>query len=142
MSEKMEKLDETTLQVRHPEWGKITRIILTEEETIFCKEFYCGEDAEIQDPIDIVRECISLMQSLMDRFEEWLEWQDIAVDSEEETFYTEFSYFEIVQRLLLFHTNHSGGNSTRELCEKLGFDSSKTVAFYDTRQEEGEEDYE
>ena len=136
MNEKIEKVGDTTLQIKHPEWGRIDRIILTEENTIFCKEFYCGEDLEIQDPQNIVRECISLMQSLMSRFEEWLEWMDIEVDSKEEVFWTEFTYFEIVQRLLLFSTNHSGGNSTRELCGKLGFDFSKTVAFHDTRQEE------
>ncbi|SHI75815.1 hypothetical protein SAMN02745975_00548 [Geosporobacter subterraneus DSM 17957] len=35
--------------------------------------------------------------------------------------------FEIVQRLLLQKTSHSGGTSTRKKCEQLGFDSYETI---------------
>ena len=36
---------------------------------------------------------------------------------------------EIVNRLLLSTTTHSGGTSTRQKCKELGLDSSKSIEF-------------
>ena len=47
----------------------------------------------------ILRGCIALMQNLMGRFEEYLEFIDVHPDSEEERFCTDFYMAEIVERL-------------------------------------------
>lgn len=87
---------------------------------------------------DIYEGCIALMQELTDRFKEWLEWQDIEMDREE-AFCTTFYPTEIVRRLFLWHTKHSGGTSCRMKLNELGVDD-ETIQFdvYD----EGEEDEE
>ena len=82
---------------------------------------------------EILKGCILLMQSLMGRFEEYLEYMDIAPEIEEERFCTTFTYGEIVQRLFLWTTHHSGGTSTWLKCEKLGVDYGKSVVFEDER---------
>ena len=43
----------------------------------------------------------------------------------------EYSYFDIVQKLLLSRTRHGGGTSTRKKCEQLGLDSYETVIIGD-----------
>lgn len=50
------------------------------------------------------------------------------------------TYFEIVQRLLLYHTSHSGGTSTQAKCCELGFDPSEYVSFNRNRNEDDEDD--
>ena len=87
------------------------------------------------DEREIVNGCVALMHELTDRFIEWMEWQGVDCD-EEERFDTSFTYFEIVQRLLLYHTNHSGGTSTREKCAQIGFDSWGEVEFADRRYDD------
>lgn len=75
---------------------------------------------------DILNECIKLMHDLVDDFAEWYKWQhgDNAIEEldEEERFCIRKSYFEIVQRLFLLHTNHCGGGSTRAKCNTLGIE--------------------
>jgi len=78
---------------------------------------------------DIVEGCIALMENVHQNMLEYMEHMGFEYDSEnkEEVPQFVYSYFEIVQRLLLNRTSHSGGTSTRKKCEKLGFDSCKTV---------------
>lgn len=90
---------------------------------------------ESHSEMEIVKGCIALMQQLTGRFEDYLDFIGNAPD-DEEGFATSFSYFEIVQRLLLWKTHHSGGTSTIEKCRELGFDSSDTVIFEDERGKE------
>lgn len=79
---------------------------------------------------DIVMECINLMKSTYDKMIEYLEYMDIDYKESEETLpIFHFSYFEIVQNLLLLHTSHSGGSSTRKKCHELGFDSYDSITF-------------
>lgn len=84
--------------------------------------------------------CISLMQTLMGRFEEYLDFIGVApMDvSDEERFCTSFYPMEIVERLFLWRTFHSGGTSQHLKCQELGIDEDKTVIFEDTRGIEGE----
>lgn len=89
---------------------------------------------------EIVNGCIALMQELTGQFEDYLSFMGITPDSEEERFRTRFSYFDIVQRLLLWNTYHSGGTSTREKCRELGFDPGDGVSFEDERFDEGEDE--
>lgn len=48
-------------------------------------------------------------------------------ENEEEQPVFKYSYFHIVQTLLLWNTSHSGGTSTQVKCRQLGFDSSESV---------------
>ena len=87
---------------------------------------------------DILDGCIALMRELNDRFLEYLDFMDVEVGDDEYKWCTFFSYFEIVQRLFLYHTKHSGGTSTRMKIAELGFDDPSDVVFEDTRMEEEE----
>lgn len=82
---------------------------------------------------EIVNSCIALMQELVGEFEDYLDFMDIAPESEEERFAVNFSYFHVVQRLMLWKTMHSGGTSTIQKCRALGFDPSDIVSFKDER---------
>ena len=86
---------------------------------------------------DIVNGCISLMQGLYQKMIEYMEHMDFEYDKEIEEERPEFgySYFKIVQKLLLQRTSHSGGNSTRKKCKQLGFDSSDIVEFSESEDE-------
>lgn len=77
----------------------------------------------------IVENCIALMESVHQNMLEYMEHMGFEYDSEnkEEVPQFNYSYFEIVQQLLLWRTSHGGGTSTREKCDKLGFDSYETV---------------
>lgn len=81
----------------------------------------------------ILKYCISLMQELVGKFEEWYEYvhgEDAIKElCEDEKFCYRMSYFNIVQELFLFGTSHSGGTSTRAKCEQLGVDSSDEIEF-------------
>jgi hypothetical protein len=75
--------------------------------------------------------CIALMGEINERFLKYLDFMDINQEdaAEEERWYTRFSNFEIVQRLMLFNTEHSGGGSTRAKCDSLGIDSADCIEF-------------
>lgn len=47
---------------------------------------------------EIVNGCIALMQELVGEFEDYLDFMNIAPESEEERFAVNFSYFHIVQQ--------------------------------------------
>ena len=76
--------------------------------------------------------CIALMQGLTEHFREYLEFMGIDLDGldEEELFSVSYTPFEIVQRLFLWETSHSGGTSTRKKCAELGIkDATKPIYF-------------
>lgn len=75
---------------------------------------------------DILKGCIWLMEDVHERMMNYMEIMD--VEHTEGVPVLNYSYFEIVQKLLLSRTKHSGGTSTRAKCEQLGFDSCETVA--------------
>ena len=70
---------------------------------------------------EIYKGCIALMQELTDEFREWLEWQEIEVDADER-FEVYFPCKHIVERLFLWHTNHSGGTSCGLKLRELGIE--------------------
>jgi len=74
---------------------------------------------------DIIEQCISLMESVHKDMMDYMELMD--VEHTEGIPMIRFSYFEIVQRLLLSRTRHGGGTSTRKKCDQLGFDYSGEV---------------
>lgn len=82
---------------------------------------------------DIYNGCIALMQELMERFEEYLDWLGIHPDNDEDVFWTDFYPTHIVERLFLWHTTHSGGTSQHLKCHELGIDTNSTVSFVDKR---------
>ena len=75
----------------------------------------------------IVECCIGLMQE----FEKYIDYIDIDLTElpDDEHFKVCYTNAEIVNRLLLSTTTHSGGTSTRQKCKELGLDSSKSVEF-------------
>jgi hypothetical protein len=78
---------------------------------------------------DIVEACIRLMESVHGRMMEYMEMMDVEHTEGIPIF--RYSYFEIVQELLLSRTRHSGGTSTRAKCKQLGFDSYEEVLIGD-----------
>ena len=79
------------------------------------------------------------MQRLVDAFEEYLDFMDIHPESEEEVFTTEFCNTEIVERLFLWNTRHSGGTSQRKKCQELGIKDDGVVVFKDMREVRSDE---
>lgn len=79
----------------------------------------------------IVECCIVLMQELVNEFEKYIDYIDIDLTElpDDEHFKVCYTNAEIVNRLLLSTTTHSGGTSTRQKCKELGLDSSKSVEF-------------
>lgn len=96
---------------------------------------------------DIVLGCIGLINEVLNG--EFAVFEQLEADGFDFDEYKKKSecelgfsltYFEIVQRLLLYHTSHSGGTSTRAKCRELGFDPSQCVSFYrDRGNEEGDD---
>jgi hypothetical protein len=91
------------------------------------------KELESHDEKYILKYCISLMQELVGKFEEWYEYvhgEDAIRELDEvERFYYRMSYFSIVQELFLFRTSHSGGTSTRAKCKQLGVDWRDGIEF-------------
>lgn len=79
----------------------------------------------------IVECCIDLMQELVNEFEKYIDYIDIDLTElpNDEHFKVCYTNAEIVNRLLLSTTTHSGGTSTRQKCKELGLDSSKSIEF-------------
>lgn len=86
------------------------------------------------DEIAILENCIKLMGILTNQMQEWIEDNEIEADT---PFCTGFSMFEIVQRLLLFGTGHSGGRSTMKKCTELGVSPNKMVYFGSEEEDDG-----
>lgn len=80
----------------------------------------------------ILRGCISLMQELMGRFEDYLDWIGYEPPSDEERFSTRFPMTEIAERLFLWETRHSGGTSQMLKLKELGV-TDEYELFSDTR---------
>ena len=91
---------------------------------------------------DILDGCIALMQELTDSFREYLDYIDALPEKDDEGCWASMSYFEIVQRLFLWNTSHSGGTSTGMKCAELGVDSSKRVRFSFYAEDEEDENEE
>lgn len=91
------------------------------------------KELESHDEKYILKYCISLMQELVGKFEEWYKYvhgEDAIRELDEaERFCYRMSYFSIVQELFLFRTSHSGGTSTRAKCKQLGVDWSDGIEF-------------
>lgn len=96
-----------------------------------------SEDGNLQShgEAHILNGCISLLHELFGRFKEYLEFVGFEPDSDEEIFRTDMTYGEIVCRLFLWSTHHSGGTSTAAKCRTLGVNYSESVCF-----DAGEED--
>lgn len=79
----------------------------------------------------IVECCIDLMQELVNEFEKYIDYIDIDLTElpDDEHFKVCYTNAEIVNRLLLSTTTHSGGTSTRQKCKELGLDFSKSIEF-------------
>ena len=70
--------------------------------------------------LEIYNGCISLMNELCGRFQEWCRYNDIDISDPETAFCTTFYPTQIVERLFLRKTRHSGGTSCRMKLEELG----------------------
>ena len=78
----------------------------------------------------IYESCVELLHDLAFRFVEYLEEVldiDVEYQDEDERFSFCYTNFEIIQRLFLRRTNHSGGTSTRLKCKELGIDFTESI---------------
>ncbi len=91
---------------------------------------------------DILDACVEMMQGMADEFLEYLDWIGYEPEEYEKIYFCNKTYFEIVQRLFLWNTDHGGGTSTDNKCRELGVDRSKTIAYnpWKARKEEENED--
>ena len=91
------------------------------------------KELESHDENHILKSCLGLMQDMVDEFAEWYRWRhgedSIEKLDEEERFCIRKTYFLIVKKLFLLHTNHSGGTSTRAKCKQLGVDWGEEIEF-------------
>ena len=96
----------------------------------------------VQSEKQIYKGCLSLMQGVVEYFKEYLDFigidrlmddykeMGIDTDSEEYRFSYNIQPTEIVNRLFLWNTRHSGGTSTRAKCRELGIDDcSRSIEF-------------
>ena len=96
-----------------------------------------GSETSSHDEKHILQGCIALMGEMVEYFREYLDFIGFEPEFDEDKMPFVMSYFHIVQRLFLWNTHHSGGNSTRTKCYELGIeDSSKQVEFYLWEDEE------
>lgn len=146
--------------------GECVRDFISGREGVTCPYFQqpygvCAEDGELwwlkdlADEIEkeqgkvqshseeqILKQCICLMNEMVDEFAKWYEWvhgeNAIAELDEEERFCIRKSYFSIVQQLFLYGTSHSGGTSTCKKCSELGVaDWSDDIEFgFELEEEE------
>lgn len=94
---------------------------------------------------EILDACISLIDGVLNGehgIYQQLADDDFDFDAFEERFDCKigfsYSYFEIIQRLFLWGTNHSGGTSAHAKCRELGVDAGAVVDF--SRRLENEEE--
>lgn len=91
-------------------------------------EQYKHTGVESHSERDIVDGCITLMKNMWKEFIDYLDYMEVDYDLDDMPSFR-FSYFYIVQQLLLLHTNHSGGTSTRQKCDELGLEWSRSIEF-------------
>lgn len=100
----------------------------------------CGsEDGNLDshDEQHILSGCISLLEDAVATMYEYLDYCGIPQDDDDERFQYTLYYTEVVRRLFLWNTSHSGGTSTWAKCRELGVDPGERVEF---AQEQNEED--
>lgn len=83
------------------------------------------------DEKEIYQGCIALMTDLTGKFYEWLDFigVDVTKLDKEEQFCISYYPTEIVERLFLWKTTHSGGTSQRMKCNELDIDTDKMITF-------------
>ena len=111
------------IQQIKPESAVIQRIERNVYETEIETTSHCEQD--------IYFGCVELMQKLCDEFREYLDYlgYDVCELEEDEKFNYSMTPMQIVRKLFLQHTRHSGGNSTRMKCAELGIDLDDEVVF-------------
>lgn len=79
----------------------------------------------------IYKGCVNLLKGMVEAFGEWLEFTGLNEYVDDEMrFSISMQPTEIVNRLFLYHTSHSGGTSTRAKCHELGIDDcSRSIEF-------------
>lgn len=93
----------------------------------------------IQSEENILKGCIGLLHGLTGEFFEYLEYMGID-QSRDDAFSFNMPVTEIVNRLFLWNTGHSGGTSTRAKCNELGTDEKYGRSITFSCKEEEEED--
>ena len=90
-----------------------------------------GSDAPISSHSEreILDACVEMIQGMADEFLEYLEYVGYEPEDDEKMSFCNKSYFEIVQRLFLWGTSHSGGTSTMKKCRQLGVNSGDSIAY-------------
>lgn len=82
----------------------------------------------------IVEACIGLMEGVHGRLMEYMEMMDVEHTEGVPTVH--YTYFEIVQTLLLMRTEHSGGTSTVAKCRQLEIDPYGEVVIGEDEDED------
>ena len=90
---------------------------------------------------DIYDGCVELMEGLVEEFYDYLDFLGVDLKDypEDEQFKLTMHPTQIVERLFLWKTPHSGGTSQIMKCRELGIDPSKDIHFtFSDYQEENE----
>lgn len=96
------------------------------------KDEYGHEMTESHSEKEIYKGCLSLMESLSEYYLQYMEDMleiDFKEMPEEERPNFRFTPTEIVERLFLWTTTHSGGTSQHMKCNELGIDTDDVAEF-------------
>ena len=97
------------------------------------QELFPDVPCDSADEMTILGNCVDLMDMLMGRVQEWIDLNEIDASP---SFGTAFSMFEIVQRLFLGETGHSGGRFTMKKCIELGITDPSKLVWFGTEEED------
>lgn len=117
-------------------WSVIQLDISRQEEAI--KNGSEDGNLRSQSEKQILDGCLSMIQSAVDYFGEYLEFIGFTPDPDDEESEFEYSltFGQIVNQLFMWNTCHSGGTSTAAKCRELGVDYGRSVHFAINHEED------
>lgn len=103
----------------------------------------CGsEDGDLKshNEWEIYNACVGLIEECAEQMKEYFDMIGFEPPSEDEIPLLQFSQREIVNRLFLWCTDHSGGTSTDAKCRQLGLEKPYKVLEFECFGSEDEDD--
>lgn len=119
------------------------RLELKREAAEIESALLCGsEDGKLEshNEREIYNGCVGLIEECAEQMKEYLDMIGFEPPSEDEIPLFQFSQREIVNRLFLWCTDHSGGTSTDAKCRQLGIEKPYKVLEFECFGSEDEDD--